>query len=151
MSSFDGEATTSPSIIFCPTPILYTECVKACSIRSLTLRRSSVVFNSSLKSLIGEPPLFGPSLNSPIFMVFDVSPTSDGSLINNIREVRREGTPSMQWGYIDGRRSHLGAMASQGFTASSKFPGYTIWMEDRCDVFIEDMSRTVLIEEIPQF
>lgn len=90
-------------------------------------------------------------LSTPLFMVFDVSPTSDGSLINNIREVRREGTPSMQWGYIDGRRSHLGAMASQGFTASSKFPGYTIWMEDRCDVFIEDMSRTVLIEEIPTF
>jgi hypothetical protein len=24
-------------------------------------------------------------------------------------------------------------------------------MKDRCDVFIEDLSRTVLIEEIPQF
>lgn len=89
--------------------------------------------------------------SAPVFMVFDVSPTSDGSLINNIREVRRAGTPSMQWGYIDGRRSHLGAMKSQGFTASSMFPGYEIWMEDRSDVFIEDMSRTVLIEEIPQF
>jgi len=72
-------------------------------------------------------------------------------LIDNIREVRRAGTPNMQWGYIDGRRSHLGAMKSQGFTASNKFPGYEIWMEDRSDVFVEDMSRTVLIEEIPQF
>ena len=89
--------------------------------------------------------------STPVFMVFDVSPSSDGSLVNNIREVRRAGTPSMQWGYIDGRRSHLGAMASQGFTASSKFPGYEIWMEDRSDIFIEDMSRTVLIEEIPFF
>lgn len=90
-------------------------------------------------------------LSTPVFMVFDVSPTSDGSLINNIREVRRAGTPAMQWGYVDGRRSHLGAMASQGMNSANKFPGYTIWMEDRSSIFIEDMSRTVLIEEIPQF
>jgi len=87
--------------------------------------------------------------STPVFMVFDISPSGDGSLQNNIREVRRAGTPNMQWGYIDGRRSHLGAMASQGHSASSKFPGYEIFMEDRSDVFIEDMSRTFLIEEIP--
>lgn len=89
--------------------------------------------------------------STPIFLVFDVSPNSDGSLINNIREVRRAGTPNMQWGYIDGRRHHLGAMKSQGHSAANKFPGYEIWMEDRSDYFIEDMSRTVLIEELPQF
>lgn len=89
--------------------------------------------------------------STPIFFVFDVSPTSDGGLVNNIREVRRSGTPSMQWGYVDGRRSHLGAFKSQGMQSANKFPGYTIWMEDRSDVFIEDLSRTVLIEEIPQF
>lgn len=89
--------------------------------------------------------------STPVFLVFDVSPTGDGTLANNIREVRRAGTPNMQWGYIDGRRHHLGAMASQGHSAASKFPGYEIFMEDRSDVFIEDMSRTVLIEEIPQF
>lgn len=89
--------------------------------------------------------------STPVFMVFDVSPTSDGSLTNNIREVRRAGTPNMEWGYIDGTRSHLGAMKSQGMNSANKFPGYQIWMRDRADVFIEDMSRTVLIEEIPQF
>lgn len=88
--------------------------------------------------------------STPVFMVFDVSPSSDGSLTNNIREVRRAGTPSMEWGYIDGTRSHLGAMKSQGMSSANKFPGYQIWMRDRADVFIEDMSRTVLIEEIPQ-
>lgn len=89
--------------------------------------------------------------STPIFMVFDVSPTSDGQLTNNIREVRRAGTPAMQWGYVDGRRSHLGAMKSQGMQSANMFPGYKMWMEDRSDVFIEDLSRTVLIEEIPQF
>jgi hypothetical protein len=89
--------------------------------------------------------------STPVFMVFDVSPTSDGTLVNNIREVRRANRPNMTWGYIDGRRHHLGAMASQGHSAANKFDGYTIFMDDRCDVFIEDMSRTVLIEEIPQF
>lgn len=89
--------------------------------------------------------------STPLGMVFNVSPNSDGSLVNNIREVRRAGTPNLQWGYIDGRRHHLGAFKSQGHSAANKFPGYEIFMEDRCDTFIEDMSRTVLIEEIPQF
>lgn len=87
--------------------------------------------------------------STPVFFVFDVSPTSNGDLTNNIREVRRKDRPNMLWSYIDGRRSHLGAYASQGHSAASKFDGYTITMDDRCDVFIEDMSRTVLIEEQP--
>ncbi len=88
---------------------------------------------------------------TPVFMVFDVSPMSDGSMVNNIREVRMKGAPSMTWGYIDGTRHHLGFAKSQGMSSANKFPGYEIWMKDRCDVFIEDLSRTVLIEEIPQF
>ena len=89
--------------------------------------------------------------STPVFMVFDVSPMSDGSMVNNIREVRMKGAPSMTWGYIDGTRHHLGFAKSQGMSSANKFPGYEIWMKDRCDVFIEDLSRTVLIEEIPQF
>lgn len=87
--------------------------------------------------------------STPIFLVFDVSPGSGGELVNNIREVRRANRPNMLWSYIDGRRSHLGAFASQGHNAANKMDAYTITMDDRCDVFIEDMSRTVLIEEIP--
>jgi len=112
--------------------------VELSHLKELDLPQTNLEFGQNKKS-------------TPVFMVFDVSPTSDGSLTNNIREVRRAGTPNLQWGYVDGRRHHLGAMKSQGMTSSSKFPGYTIWMEDRADVFIEDMSRTVLIEEIPQF
>ena len=33
-------------------------------------------------------------------MLFDVSPMSDGSMVNNIREVRMKGAPSMTWGII---------------------------------------------------
>lgn len=84
-------------------------------------------------------------------MVFNVSPESDGSLIDNMREVRMKGSPSMTWGYVDGRQHHLGFAKSQGMNSANKFPGYTLWMEDRCDIFIEDMTRTVLIEEIPQY
>lgn len=87
----------------------------------------------------------------PVFFVFDVSPQGDGSMINNMREVRMQNAPAMTWGYVDGRRHHLGFAKSQGMSSANKFPGYTIWMEDRCDIFIEDLSRTVLIEEIPQF
>lgn len=89
--------------------------------------------------------------STPLFLVFDVSPESDGSLRNNIREVRMKGQPSMTWGYIDGRMSHLGFARSQGHSAASMFNGYQIFMDDRYDVFIEDLSRCVIIEEVPQF
>lgn len=107
-------------------------------LKELDLPQSNLEFGQNKKS-------------TPVFFVFDVSPGSDGSLTNNIREVRMAGQPSMTWGYIDGTRHHLGFARSQGMSSANKFPGYEIWMKDRCDVFIEDLSRTVLIEEIPQF
>lgn len=89
--------------------------------------------------------------STPIFLVFNVSPDSDGTFRGNVREVRLKGAPSMTWGYIDGRQSHLGHFASKGMNSSSMNPGYQIWFEDRVDVFVEDLSRCVLIEEMPQF
>lgn len=89
--------------------------------------------------------------STPVFMVFDVSPDGDGTPKNNIRQVRHRNRPSMTWGYIDGTVHHLGFAASQGMQSASKDPWYELWMKDRSDVFIEDLSRTVLIEEIPQF
>lgn len=89
--------------------------------------------------------------STPIFIVFDVSPDGDGTPKNNVREVRPAGAPSMTWGYVDGRQHHLGFAATQGMSSSSMFPGYKIWMEDRSDIFVEDLSRMVLIEENPQY
>lgn len=107
-------------------------------LKELDLPQSNLEFGQNKKS-------------TPLFLVFDVSPEGDGSLRNNIREVRMEGRPSMTWGYINGRRNHLGFAASQGHSAANMFDGYTIFMDDRYDVFIEDLSRCVVIEEIPQF
>ena len=89
--------------------------------------------------------------STPVYMVFNVSPDSDGSFQGNIREVRKKGAPNMTWGYVDGRQSHLGHFKSQGMSSANMFPGYQIWFEDRADVFVEDLSRCVLIEEKPQF
>jgi len=89
--------------------------------------------------------------STPIFLVFNVSPDSDGTFKGNVREVRLKNAPSMTWGYVDGRQSHLGHFASKGMQSASMDPGYQIWFEDRVDVFVEDLSRCVLIEEIPQF
>ncbi len=89
--------------------------------------------------------------STPIFMVFDVSPTGDGQLQNNIRSVRHRSRPSMTWGYVDGAIHHLGFAKSQGMSSASKNPWYEIWMKDRCDVFIEDLSRCVIIKEVPSF
>lgn len=85
--------------------------------------------------------------SSPIFFIFDIT-NPDGGLSNNIRTVRQSGAPSMTWGYINGRQHHMGFAASQGMNSASKQPGYTIWYEDREDIFIEDMSRVVIIEEV---
>jgi len=112
--------------------------VELIHLRELDLPQTNLEFGQNKKS-------------TPVFMVFDVSPSTDGGLMNNIREVRMKGSPSMTWGYVDGRQHHLGFAKSQGMSSANKFPGYQIWMEDRCDIFIEDLSRTVLIEEIPQF
>lgn len=112
--------------------------VELVHLRELDLPQTNLEFGQNKKS-------------TPVFMVFDVSPATQGGLLNNIREVRMESAPSMTWGYIDGRQHHLGFAKSQGMSSANKFPGYQIWMEDRCDIFIEDLSRTVLIEEIPQF
>ena len=111
--------------------------VQLVHLKELDLPQSNLEFGQNKKS-------------TPVFFVFDVSPTGDGSMVNNIREVRMEGRPSMTWGYIDGTRHHLGFAKSQGMSSANKFPGYELWMKDRCDIFIEDLSRTVLIEEIPQ-
>jgi len=89
--------------------------------------------------------------STPIFIVFNVSPDSDGTMKGNIREVRLKGAPNMTWGYVDGRQSHLGHFASRGMQSASMDPGYSIWFEERADVFVEDLSRCVLIEEIPQY
>jgi len=107
-------------------------------LRELDLPQNSTQYGQNLKS-------------TPIYMVFDVSPDGDGSLKGNIREVRMEGRPSMTWGYIDGRRHHLGFAASKGHSAGQKLDAYTIFMDDRYDVFVEDLSRCVLIEEEPAF
>lgn len=112
--------------------------VELVHLKELDLPQTNVDFGQNKKS-------------TPVFFVFNVSPESDGSMVDNIREVRMESRPSMTWGYIDGTSHHLGFAKSQGMSSANKFPGYQLWMKDRCDIFIEDLSRTVLIEEIPQY
>lgn len=85
--------------------------------------------------------------SAPLFLAFDISNMTGGAM-KNIREVRKKNAPSMTWGYIDGRQHHLGHAASKGFSSASMDPGYQIFMDDYADVFIEDLSRCVLIEQI---
>ena len=89
--------------------------------------------------------------STPVYMVFDVSKGGEAGFAGNVREVRQKGAPSMTWGYVDGTYSHLGHFASKGMQSANMFPGYKIWMKDRYDVFIEDPTRCVLIEQVPQF
>lgn len=89
--------------------------------------------------------------STPVFLVFDISPEGDGTPKKNVREVRMKEAPSMTWGYINGRTAWQGHQGSQGMMSASMDPATSIWMEDRSDIFVEDLSRMVLIEENPQF
>jgi hypothetical protein len=88
---------------------------------------------------------------TPVFMVFDVSTMNDGSMANNIREVRSKSRPGMRWGYVDGAVHHLGFAASQNMSSANKNPWYELWMKDRVGIFVEDVTRTVLIKENPLY
>ncbi len=58
----------------------------------------------------------------------------------------------MTWGYINGRTKwSAGSMGAQGMISSSMDPAASVWMEDRSDIFVDDLSRMVLIEENPQY
>jgi len=84
----------------------------------------------------------------PVFMVFDMTNQNGG--LSGVREVRLEGRPAMEWGYIHGRSHHLGHAYSKGMESANMFPGYKMWFDDRFDIFAEDLSRMVLIEQTPQ-
>lgn len=115
-----------------------TGVVEVIHLKELDLPQSNSEFGQNKKS-------------TPVFMVFNVSPDSDGTFRGNVREVRQKGAPSMTWGYVDGRISHLGHLSSKGMSSASMDPWYTLWFEDRYDTFVEDLSACVLLEEIPQF
>lgn len=87
----------------------------------------------------------------PRFMVFDITPANDGMPQDNVRIIRRAGTPNIKWGYLDGLTSHLGPMASQGHSMGMTLNAYRIDMETRWDVFVEDATKCVLIEQVPQY
>lgn len=87
----------------------------------------------------------------PIFFVFDITPSSDGRPGTNIKELRLKGWPGMTSGTITGRAQWAGPLSGQRLISASMDPAARIWMEDRDDIFVEDLSRMVLIEERPQY
>lgn len=96
--------------------------------------------------------MYGKTKNrAPKYLALDVLDNSKESIKNNIRKIRPKGQPDKTWGWIDGRFSNKGFSASQGMNSASKFPGTTAWIEDRWDLRIDDLSRTLLIEEEEEF
>jgi hypothetical protein len=45
----------------------------------------------------------------------------------------------------------MGFAASQGMQSANKNPWYTIWMKDRLGIFVEDVTRCVMIKENPVY
>ena len=83
----------------------------------------------------------------PIFIIFELGTDSDK--VTNIRQVRWEGESSYTFGYVQGTRSPFGFAASKGMQSANMFNGYKLWQKDHGGLFIEDFSKTMIIEEEP--
>lgn len=83
----------------------------------------------------------------PIFIIFELGTDSDK--ISNIRQVRWKGETGYTFGYVQGTRSPYGFAASQNMQSANMFNGYQLWQKDHGGLFIEDFSKTMIVEEEP--
>lgn len=110
-------------------------------------------------NLIGEYPI-----ESYTYMVLDVTDTNytnaaarikgvdyrvdkgfnEGS---NIVLVKPQDLGELYWGYICGTHSPLGPSGMKGMYSSNHRDGYEIWMKSFANIWVKDVTRTLLIEK----
>jgi hypothetical protein len=109
--------------------------------------------------LIGEH-----AIESYTYMIMDVTDTKvtnaaarvdnvkyrveDGFNSNaNVVMVKPQGYGDLMWGYILGTQSPLGPTAMKGMTSSNHRDGYEIWMKSFANIWVKDVTRTLIIEK----
>lgn len=115
--------------------------------------------NRVTDSLIGEYPI-----ESYTYMILDVTDTNVTNAAarvkdvnyrvengfnsgSNIVMVKPEGMPDTYWGYICGTHSPLGPSGMKGMMSANNYNGYQIWMKSYGNIWVKDVTRTLLIEK----
>lgn len=118
------------------------------------------LYNSRAQDgLIGEYPI-----ESYTYMIMDVTDskvsnaaarvdnvkyrTDDGFNSNaNIVLVKPQNYGELYWGYIVGTHSPLGPSSMKGMFSSSHIDGYQIWMKSFANIWVKDVTKTLIIEK----
>lgn len=115
--------------------------------------------NRQPNNFVGEYPI-----ESYTYMIMDVTDTNvtnaaarvdnvqyrvdDGFNSNaNIVLVKPQNYGELYWGYILGTHSPFGPTSMKGMISSSHFDGYQIWMKSFANIWVKDVTRTLIIEK----
>jgi len=119
----------------------------------------NVTGNRVTDNLIGEFPI-----ESYTYMILDVTDTNvtnaaarvkgvDYRVENgfnsgsNIVLVKPQDLGELYWGYICGTHSPLGPSGMKGMMSANSHDGYQIWMKSFANLWVKDVTRTLLIEK----
>ncbi len=65
----------------------------------------------------------------------------------NIVLVKPQDYDQLYWGYIAGTHSPLGPSGMKGMFSANHFDGYQIWMKAFANIWVKDVTRTLIIEK----
>lgn len=124
--------------------------------------------NPALDNISGlrkqDAPIGDFPLESYTYMIMDITDSStsnaaarvdnvkyrveDGFNSNaNIILVKPQNYGELYWGYIAGTHHPLGPAAMKGMFSANDFDGYKIWMKAFSNIWVKDVTRTMLIEK----
>jgi hypothetical protein len=66
---------------------------------------------------------------------------------SNIVLVKPQDYGELYWGYINGTHSPFGPSAMKGMQSANAYNGYQIWMKSFGNIWLKDVTRTLLIEK----
>lgn len=65
----------------------------------------------------------------------------------NIVLVKPENYGQLYWGYIAGTQHPFGPSYMNGMMSANHYDGYQIWMKSFCNIWVKDVTRTMIIEK----
>jgi len=109
--------------------------------------------------LIGEYPY-----ESYTYMIMDITDSTTSNAAGKIKDVnyrvdtgfntgsnivlvKPQNYGELYWGYINGTQSPFGPSAMKGMSSANNYDGYQIWMKSFCNIWVKDVTRTLIIEK----
>jgi hypothetical protein len=65
----------------------------------------------------------------------------------NIILVKPQNYGELYWGYVCGTHSPFGPASMKGMMSANDFDGYKIWMKSFSNIWVKDVTRTLIIEK----